>query len=171
MKPLSGPYAVSYVRKLLLLACALTVAAIVLVWLFGGGGDGARQARLALPELPSAAALHGSPGDIRPALQRPLFWPSRRPSSAAESEVAAPVAQSDGELGFLGVVKWRDGSRALISTAGGTVAAGVGETVDGWRVVAIDRKRVVLRGNGRLVELHPSTNDNPSIRLRPAQPR
>lgn len=168
---LRGRDAVARMRRWLLLAIGATGVLIVVLWLFGGPDRELRQAHLGLPALPSAAALAGGGADIRPALERPLFWAGRRPLEPTSSAVVATSAVTQQEeLSFVGVVAWRGGSRALIATPTGTVRAGRGEKVGGWTVLSVSRNRVVLRDGASTLELRPSPTASDAIRLRRAHP-
>jgi hypothetical protein len=83
---------------------------------------------------------------------RPLFEMSRRPIEAPalpppQAEPAAPPTVNQNALSLLGVVASEGRSIALLKSnqTGQNVRAEVGDSVDGWTIVSIEARRVVIR--------------------------
>lgn len=129
-------------------AAAAAVAAPL--WLLGS----------ASPEIEPAppvvvTELAASPvGGLDQALTMPLFSPSRAPQApppSAEAVAATASAPAPQPLPTLvGLVSRARGKGvALVKTSNGqTVTIGRGESVDGWRLVAIGRDRATFAANG-----------------------
>jgi hypothetical protein len=116
-------------------------------------------ARWALHEPDRRPAIASSPSTIVPALppldafreiaERPLFFPSRRPSASA------PVAGLQG-MRLEGVLVVGAEKRAIIKQADGrTARVAEGDMVGEWTVRQIERERVLLVAGERRLELTP----------------
>jgi hypothetical protein len=126
-----------------ILACATLVLAIGLQLALPRddsasekGGLAIRRPRLiAAPRAPEFALI----------LRAPAFAPDRRPAAAAGRDA------SDGGLGgyaALGSVAGRGVAAAVLSGPAGSIQTlRLGEVVDGWRLVAVDRVKVIFERN------------------------
>jgi hypothetical protein len=99
-----------------------------------------------------------APESFTETLERPLFWPSRRPAVGAKPEVAVPSVptETSGDLRLAGVMSGGRGrARALIVSP--QFPAGrwleVGGEIDGWRLTRIENAVVSLEAAGRRQEL------------------
>ena len=101
-------------------------------------GLAARRGRpVAVPPLPQSAAV----------LTAPLFAPDRRPGSARLAAAGADAAQGGRLDGYaaVGVAVGRGLATAVIAAPGGGVKTlRLGESLDGWRLAALDAGRVVF---------------------------
>lgn len=83
-------------------------------------------------------------------LDRPLFSPSRRPPPAPQSFVQAPapaaLPSSPPIVVLLGVVMDGETARAVVRAGADKrlLRAQMGDDIDGWKVVQIDGRKVVL---------------------------
>jgi len=107
-------------------------------------GAGATSAPGAAPVIPDLPPLANFPT----VFQRPLFTPSRRPSTEEQSPVAdRNLAARYRLLGLLSIGETR---RALIAEGDRRVEIAEGATLDGWKVLRIEQDRVLLASpNGR----------------------
>ena len=93
-------------------------------------------------------------GSLDQALTMPLFSPSRAPPAptpSPETLAAAASAPAPQPLPTLvGLVSRARGKGVALvkSSSGQTVTIGPGESVDGWRLVAIGRDRATFAANG-----------------------
>jgi hypothetical protein len=90
--------------------------------------------------------------------ERPLFSPTRRPPPplvVVTRPTLPPVPVPPPSLVLLGIVTDDGGPRAMMrgGAAGKIVRAGLGEMIDGWKVVEIDARRLVLSHDDRSVTL------------------
>ena len=123
------------------------------------------------PQRVAASASDGSDGPDRfrldgvrvesfsQTLERPLFWPTRRPKSETVAPVVAPTPPPEPvglALRLVGVLKGDDGKpRALIVSPqqpNGRWLEEGGE-VDGWRLTRIGNAAVSVESGGRRHEL------------------
>lgn len=132
-----------------ILACAALVALLALQLALPQGsslptptaGLAARRLQLARPPFtPQSPAI----------LRAPLFAPDRLPGQA---RMAAPAdaAGSDTMLGYsaLGVAMGHGAAAGVVSAPGGKVTTlKIGDAVEGWRLVGLDRTRLSFARNG-----------------------
>ncbi len=125
-------------RLMILLAIAAALAGLT-AWDFGQ-----RATRPTTPATrPTAEAL-------APALERPLFSPTRRPApETVKTPEAAPATVT---FRLLGVAQSDGVGVAVIEVDGARVRLKRGQTVSGWRLAEIGARRVVLmKDNNRKV--------------------
>jgi hypothetical protein len=89
-------------------------------------------------------------------VDRPLFSPSRRPPSPApvRQDFQLPAVESPPpDLVLSGVVMDGEGARVvvLVGAEKRVLRAQMGDEIDGWKVVQIDGRKLVLSLNGRFV--------------------
>ena len=101
-------------------------------------GLAARRTRpVTVPKLPEYAAI----------LASPLFAPDRRPGDAGTS--SAPANAPLAGYAALGAATGRTVATALVSGPGGkTQTLHRGDALDGWRLVALDRTRLIFERDG-----------------------
>jgi len=141
----------------------------------GKGHDGCLVSVAGSLQFPEAC-------DFSETFQRPLFTPTRRkfvppPVAPPPVEVAAaPVEQapapppSEAPLAvapsLLGISIHGGAAKALLRVAGSEAAVwyGSGDTVDGWRVSAVDKDQAVLERDGKLarIPLYPPWKNVPA---------
>lgn len=115
-------------------------------------------------------AGRASDQELQQVLERPLFWPTRRPlPEAVAEEEQAPAASIDG-IRVAGVILRGPVQTALFQTGQGVVRARVGETVSGWRVEALSASSVRLTSGDRSVELDVLQPRGDQVRLEPVNP-
>ena len=164
------------------LTIAIGVGGLALVWwLDQGSPTDARRAAAAGPAA-SAPASPARPAaapntvadldrDIRSLppvdafasmLERPLFAPARRPVDQpfemSEFEIvqwtvepsAAPPYPS---VSFVGSIEENGRVRALLGNGSNVRGVAVGELVDGWTVLGIEPRRLMLGHDGEILEL------------------
>ncbi len=123
------------------------------------------QDSLQVREALGIAAL--SEEQSRSMLQRPLFWPDRRPAgdSAVESSSDRAAEQEDIEgLRLVGVYGAGNSAGIIVLLNDSKLRVGVGETVAGWRVKSVEPGAAVLtskKGKQRLLLQPASANANP----------
>lgn len=90
-----------------------------------------------------------SDGAVKTVLGRPLFAPDRRPDATAAQAESLPV--------LTGIVHSVGQGGALFRGAGSSVGHLVrqGESVAGWRVVAVTRESVTLERGGQQIVQRP----------------
>jgi hypothetical protein len=80
-------------------------------------------------------------------LSAPIFTPDRRPG-VVEAGIAAAVNPLDG-YAVLGVAVGGSAATALVSTPGGAPrTVRPGETLEGWRLVSVERSKVTFDRDG-----------------------
>jgi len=128
----------------------------------GKGHDGALASAAGSLQFPEA-------GDFSETFQRPLFTPTRRkivPPPAppqpvevavapAEQPAPSPEAAPAAAPSLLGISRNGGAAKALLRVAGSDSAVwyGNGETVDGWKVSAIDKDQAVLERDGKVARI------------------
>ncbi|MER9585458.1 hypothetical protein [Mesorhizobium sp. M0276] len=128
----------------------------------GKGHDGALASAAGSLQFPEA-------GDFSETFQRPLFTPTRRkivpppvPPQPVEIAVAPtqqpaprPEAAPAVTPSLLGISRNGGAAKALLRVAGSDAAVwyGNGETVDGWKVSAIDKDQAVLERDGKVAHI------------------
>lgn len=117
-------------RLLIMLAAAAILAGLV-AWDFGQ--------RAAKPVAPAPAPTAET---LSPALERPLFAPSRRPPVVAPAGQTEQAAAQNFRL--LGVAMSDGVSIAVIEADGARVRLKRGQAVAGWRLVEVGPRRAVL---------------------------
>jgi len=92
-------------------------------------------------------------------LERPLFDPTRRPRElATAAPVEAPIVDEDpvvpdaSDIAIFGFMQTDGVLSAYLRSANQTIWVVEGEFFDGWKVVEIERGRVVLDQDGHRVE-------------------
>jgi len=125
-------------------SCALLVGALGLQLVLpyteapsGQGGLAPRRPRLVtVPPLPEYAAIQ----------QAPLFAPDRHPG---ETSASGPGGGDLDGYAVLGVAVGRSGAAAVVAAPGAPVkSVKAGETIGGWRLVAVSRSQVTFEKNG-----------------------
>lgn len=112
---------------------------------------------LLVAAAPAAAAPPPPPEAFRAVVERPLFRPERRPPPVVvDSPPATPTlnAITTPPIAFVGTLT-RRGRRVALVTAdspGRLTELGLGDEIDGWRVVRLEVDRLVLERDGRMVE-------------------
>lgn len=95
-------------------------------------------------------------------LSRPLFMPDRRPAEAELSLASVPMPAMEPaptneapapDILFIGSVEDNGTIRALISDGMNVSALKVGESVDGWEVVDVGPRRLVLAQADHTLEM------------------
>lgn len=132
-------------RLLLVLALALLVL-IALAWLLGSG-----RWQAPAPLLPDVATLAAEalvnttpppPDAVAIVAARPLFAPDRRPFAADAGPTPADADKRATDIldqaKLVGVLGSGTASVALLHTAEGSKRLRVGQTLHGWRLVAVD---------------------------------
>ncbi|WP_136620097.1 MULTISPECIES: hypothetical protein [Mesorhizobium] len=182
-------------RKFAGLAIAAMIAGLVLVNVAlyntpvdttpvapGKGHDGALASAAGSLQFPEA-------GDFSETFQRPLFTPTRRkivspPAAPQPVEVAVAPAEQPAPPppeaapavapSLLGISRNGGAAKALLRVAGSEAAAwyGSGETVDGWKVSAIDKDQAVLERDGKVARilLYPPWKNVPPSATPPPPP-
>ncbi|WP_394693767.1 hypothetical protein [Hyphobacterium sp.] len=138
------------------IAAILTVIVILRYTVWSDGGE----SRVIAPSPPptTTAAIREESGDFLPPYSafpaisdRPLFRPDRRPEPAVviETPVDVPVQTSDDapEFVVIGTVTGPNGGVATIRSQNETRRAYVGDTVEGWRIDAINGTGVEVSRN------------------------
>jgi hypothetical protein len=107
----------------------------------------------ALPPLASFVAV----GD------RPLFSPSRRP---ARAEAVAPVNTAlENRYRLIGLVTTENARRAWIAEGARHFEIGEGDMLDGWKIVRVERDRLLLSspaGQATLTLRRTSNDEKPA---------
>jgi hypothetical protein len=116
-------------RLIVLLAAAGMLAGVV-AW-----DVGQRAAK------PAAAIARGGAEAMAPALERPLFAPSRRPAAEAPTAKAETPAQT---FRLLGVAYSEGVGVAVIEVDGARARLKRGQSIAGWRLAEIGPRRAVL---------------------------
>ncbi|RNJ44808.1 hypothetical protein B5V01_00465 [Mesorhizobium erdmanii] len=149
----------------------------------GKGHDGGLVSVAGSLQFPEA-------GDFSETFQRPLFTPTRRkfvppPVAPPPVEVAAAPVEpapapppSEAPLAvapsLLGISIHGGAAKALLRVAGSEAAVwyGSGDTVDGWRVSAVDKDQAVLERDGKLarIPLYPPWKNVPAPANAPPPP-
>jgi hypothetical protein len=89
-------------------------------------------------------------------LARPLFNPTRRPPTVAESKSASELGLES--LRLAGIITAPDRRFAIFTVTGGKpLALGEGQTVSGWQIESITPREVSLSAFGGMMTLHPQT--------------
>ena len=136
---------------LLALLGVVAVASLDLGAALRAPGSDARPAAVA--STPSDGARAPGIEEFRSVVDRPLFAPARRKAAAAASvaPAAAPLAAPNLEL--VGIVAAGEDRFILVRPPGGRAQRLVaGQTIDGWRLDAIDSDHAAFsRDGGRLV--------------------
>jgi hypothetical protein len=127
-------------RLILLVAAALGLGGVV-AWDIGQRG--------ATP--PAASASRPSAELIAPALERPLFAPSRRP--VADAPITAAPAPSAQTWRLVGVADSDGVSIAVIDADGARARLKRGQSLNGWRLESVGRRSAVLVRDGERKEL------------------
>ncbi|MER9306977.1 hypothetical protein [Mesorhizobium sp. M0496] len=128
----------------------------------GRGHDGALASAAGSLQFPEA-------GDFSETFRRPLFTPTRRkivppPVPPQPMEIAVAPAEQPASLleaapavapSLLGISRNGGAAKALLRVAGSDAAVwyGNGETVDGWKVSAIDKDQAVLERDGKVAHI------------------
>ena len=118
--------------------------------------------------LPGAAEFALPPrGDFEETLLRPLFETDRRPPAVEEGPVAAPSARENPFL-LVGVIEAEEKRLALVSRGRGgeIMTVGEGQTIDGWRVEAVQEDRVLLVNGEQRSEMRLEDMAAPARKLR-----
>lgn len=105
------------------------------------------RAAVVLPPLPAAVHVRGADvADLGAQLSAPLFAPSRSVVAATASPATPPSPPPQ----LTGVVLGNGRAVALVKAAGGgdTLMLHAGETVDGWTVVGIAVRQIVVARDG-----------------------
>jgi hypothetical protein len=146
---------------------AIALAASLVLESAPGDGDAASSAAPARPAVMPINRAHGSAADhtdewMAAALARPLFSPSRRPSSqAVTAAAAAPFA----DLPRLsGILVTPTGRSAIFAPSGGgkPVVATEGSTLGTYVVRSIEPEQVTLAGPKGTRVLHPAFDRPPA---------
>ena len=87
-------------------------------------------------------------------IERPLFDPSRR-TPLTEEDVGESLAQDPGQpiVAFIGTIVDGHGIRALVSGPQGVQGVMVGEEIDGWDIVRVEARRLILKRHAEQIEL------------------
>jgi hypothetical protein len=125
-------------------AVAVLLAALALQFALPGTGPGAWVSALA-PRRPLAVVPPPVP-EYAAILRAPIFAPDRKPGPSA---LAAPGGGPLSGYAALGVAIDRSGATAVISgPQNSTRTVRTGESVEGWRLVSIERTRVTFERDG-----------------------
>ena len=121
--------------------------------------------------LPAADAPHGVPDRqngapdsplaalsldrLQATRDRPLFAPSRRPPpQPIVQQMAVPVPQlPPPNMVLYGIVADHTGARAVVRSGGSAkpIRARLGDEIEGWKIIRIEPRRMVLSHDDRLV--------------------
>jgi len=85
-------------------------------------------------------------------VERPLFASTRRPPPKIESSEASmePALLFRGH--FVGSIETSDGLRALFSNGGKLQSVALGEEIQGWTAIEMNRRRLLLTSDNRVIE-------------------
>ena len=116
----------------------------------------------ALTALPEAE--EDGPAAFAAISERPLFTPDRRPPEAADAPVAEPEATPPPAFVLRGVVHSGKVRRALLETAENAPLLRLreGETLDGWEIVTILPRKMVMRQGEQSLEV-PISPPQPAV--------
>ena len=120
--------------------------------------------------LPEAASFEMPPLEAFSIVaERPLFSPTRRPP---EGEVAAAAPRQMLDLTLIGVVLTAEERLAIVTPAGqgNAVRLGVGDSIQGWTLVAVEPERATFERDGEEETLFLAFQTAPTpARRQPAQ--
>ena len=86
-------------------------------------------------------------------VERPLFASTRRPPPIEHESELDGDSESVFHAYFIGSIEWPYGRRALFSNAQGLHSAAVGDEIDGWTLMELEQRRVILSLNNEKIEL------------------
>jgi hypothetical protein len=105
------------------------------------------RAAVDLPPLPAAVHVRGTDvADLGAEISAPLFTPSRTLAAAGESATTPPAPPPQ----LTGIVLGGGRAVALVKSANGgdTRMLHAGETVDGWTIVGIAARQIIVARDG-----------------------
>lgn len=147
---------------------ALTIGCIFLIWLIVDS-DPLRAVNLPGYELPALPESTAKREDLEAALERPLFWASRRPLDKVEETAATEQTEDSSGFTLLGTLIQGQAHAALLQTPGGVVRAQAEtELPGGWSVAWVEPGKVKIFSGDRTAELEVKNKLNDAILLEKA---
>ncbi len=152
------------VSKVLILLSCLALLFAVAVWvLFDWRYSGSEKLEPIIFELPEAIIEEEAGVQYVNAGERPLFWPTRRPTASVVSDTTTvAMAPKTEDIEFLGVITAEGKSRVMLSDGQTSQTLLIGEKFRDWVVKEIKQNSVLLvSGEAELVL--PKVKDNSAV--------
>ena len=146
----------------LLLAWGWVVAVIFL-----SAPEPVRTPQMQPPQLPLERPDSIAAAALDAALQRPLFWSSRRPVAEVVEQQEAPAAQPQqplDDLVLLGVLL-KQPPAAIVRHAGEVVRLQANDELQGWTLQAVYPDRIELAAGGQIHSVPLRAPLSPAIQL------
>jgi general secretion pathway protein N len=135
---------------------------------YGQAPPAPQPARLANPL--AAQPLDG----LSATRERPLFSPTRRPPPPPPPPVVRapepPPPPPPPNVTLVGILMDGEEARALVRTPSTIMHARIGDEIEGWKVVQIEGRKLVLSRDDRLAEVWMFTGDRSKDTAKSARP-
>ena len=163
---------IALTTRILLGAIAASLLLSTAWWLYAlfASHQGNREpVEVAIPDVSSVR--FDASGNYPAMLERPLFWPERKPAPPGETAEAGSGAEAAGTEGlvYLGVIVKGDVKQALLKDGDEVRVLHEGETIRGLAIRRIGVDGVTLAGNAGDVHLPAPVDNSATIDIRRTQ--